>query len=91
MAFACKFADFADNKQSCGKLHKNCARKVKRHRKFKLYLGLGHKYLYECNWFRRRQTSCMAETCLTLRGKMVILVSKINKDKFVSIFLLLEI
>ena len=32
------------------KLHKNRARKVTRHRKFKLSLGFGQKYLYERIW-----------------------------------------
>ena len=40
---------------------------------------------------RRRQTSRLAETCLTLRVKIVILVSKINKYQLLYIFLLLKI
>ena len=39
---------------------------------------------------RRRQTFRLAETCLTLRGKMVILVSKINKNQFLYIFVVVE-
>ena len=36
--------------ESGRKLYKNLARKKKRHRKFKLSLGFGQKYIYEGNW-----------------------------------------
>ena len=72
-----------------GKLRKNKACKVTRNKKIKLSVGFGQKYLYEGIW--RSDKDGLGETCLTLRGKMVILVSKIDKYQYLYIILVLKI
>ena len=74
------------------KLYKIMARKETRHRKVKFLFRFWSKISKW--WFlaaRQIQTSRLGKTCLTLRGEMAILVSKINKYHFLYIILLIKI
>ena len=70
------------------KLYKNMALKVTTQRKFKLSLGSG---LWSYLAARQIQTFWLGETCLTLQGKIVILVFKKKKYYFLHIILLMKI
>ena len=73
------------------KLHKNRAHKVTRHRKFNFSLGFGQKYLYESVWGPDEDRHLDLAKVPHFTGKMVNLVSKIDKYQFLYTILLLKI